>query len=132
MRPVRSAPLIVITFFFNDTATTEIYTLSLHDALPIFLFIGHDASKTGAPTVLLHLLRWIKQNRSDYFFDLLLLTGGELETEFRKVCDVHVLRRRVDGKGLGIVFLKIVRFLRKKLGGERRLLSILSAKWPLV
>ena len=25
-------------FFFNDTATTEIYTLSLHDALPIFLY----------------------------------------------------------------------------------------------
>src|SRR3712207_6893779 len=24
------------TFFFNDTATTEIYTLSLHDALPIY------------------------------------------------------------------------------------------------
>src|SRR2546430_6489908 len=27
--------LIFIFFFFNDTATTEIYTLSLHDALPI-------------------------------------------------------------------------------------------------
>src|SRR5437016_14499132 len=26
----------VFSFFFNDTATTEIYTLSLHDALPIF------------------------------------------------------------------------------------------------
>src|SRR2546430_14266753 len=26
-----------ISFFFNDTATTEIYTLSLHDALPILL-----------------------------------------------------------------------------------------------
>src|SRR2546430_16297868 len=26
-------------FFFNDTATTEIYTLSLHDALPIFLLM---------------------------------------------------------------------------------------------
>src|SRR3712207_7755997 len=26
-------------FFFNDTATTEIYTLSLHDALPIFLHL---------------------------------------------------------------------------------------------
>src|SRR3712207_9216892 len=26
----------LILFFFNDTATTEIYTLSLHDALPIF------------------------------------------------------------------------------------------------
>src|SRR3989442_12402663 len=28
--------LIYSFFFFNDTATTEIYTLSLHDALPIF------------------------------------------------------------------------------------------------
>src|SRR2546430_17703673 len=28
-------PLGSIFFFFNDTATTEIYTLSLHDALPI-------------------------------------------------------------------------------------------------
>src|SRR6266478_4147735 len=28
-------------FFFNDTATTEIYTLSLHDALPISLEVGH-------------------------------------------------------------------------------------------
>src|SRR2546430_7787192 len=27
----------IIIFFFNDTATTEIYTLSLHDALPILL-----------------------------------------------------------------------------------------------
>ena len=26
-------------FFFNDTATTEIYTLSLHDALPILLVL---------------------------------------------------------------------------------------------
>src|SRR2546430_13661446 len=30
-------PLVsAIVFFFNDTATTEIYTLSLHDALPIY------------------------------------------------------------------------------------------------
>src|SRR2546430_3934048 len=28
--------LCCASFFFNDTATTEIYTLSLHDALPIF------------------------------------------------------------------------------------------------
>src|SRR5215208_3905439 len=27
--------LATVSFFFNDTATTEIYTLSLHDALPI-------------------------------------------------------------------------------------------------
>src|SRR2546430_10236283 len=29
--------MIFLFFFFNDTATTEIYTLSLHDALPILL-----------------------------------------------------------------------------------------------
>src|SRR5688572_32732805 len=35
------------SFFFNDTATTEIYTLSLHDALPIFTeHFGNPASIT--------------------------------------------------------------------------------------
>src|SRR3712207_3559286 len=31
--------IIFIFFFFNDTATTEIYTLSLHDALPIYMTV---------------------------------------------------------------------------------------------
>src|SRR5690348_265081 len=31
----RSSITLIAIFFFNDTATTEIYTLSLHDALPI-------------------------------------------------------------------------------------------------
>src|SRR3989475_12852493 len=35
--------LILFFFFFNDTATTEIYTLSLHDALPIY--VGRDRSQ---------------------------------------------------------------------------------------
>src|SRR5438874_7851668 len=39
--------LFNVVFFFNDTATTEIYTLSLHDALPILLArfgtLGADA-----------------------------------------------------------------------------------------
>src|SRR3712207_7256298 len=33
----------MLIFFFNDTATTEIYTLSLHDALPIFLAADYNA-----------------------------------------------------------------------------------------
>ena len=39
-------------FFFNDTATTEIYTLSLHDALPIWalaLMIQKDYQRAGVP-----------------------------------------------------------------------------------
>src|SRR2546429_6207133 len=38
--------LFFFFFFFNDTATTEIYTLSLHDALPI-----SRAARRGAPVV---------------------------------------------------------------------------------
>src|SRR2546430_6480353 len=34
-------------FFFNDTATTEIYTLSLHDALPISYVEGFQAAVTA-------------------------------------------------------------------------------------
>src|SRR2546430_16492457 len=35
-------------FFFNDTATTEIYTLSLHDALPILPACGHALSPASS------------------------------------------------------------------------------------
>ena len=34
-------------FFFNDTATTEIYTLSLHDALPIYRIIRQWKDSAG-------------------------------------------------------------------------------------
>src|SRR5258705_12914270 len=37
-------------FFFNDTATTEIYTLSLHDALPISARSSHGAALSGQQT----------------------------------------------------------------------------------
>src|SRR3712207_8428264 len=37
-------------FFFNDTATTEIYTLSLHDALPIYDFHPSNALELLART----------------------------------------------------------------------------------
>src|SRR5256885_16641265 len=38
----------LIFFFFNDTATTEIYTLSLHDALPIFVRLLESAAADRA------------------------------------------------------------------------------------
>src|SRR6266540_6867628 len=58
----------IFFFFFNDTATTEIYTLSLHDALPISVFMGR---RTSAERILLlaavgggRLLRRFPQRRS--------------------------------------------------------------------
>src|SRR5215204_6776578 len=38
---------IFVFFFFNDTATTEIYTLSLHDALPIWSPMAPPAATRG-------------------------------------------------------------------------------------
>src|SRR5256885_16818694 len=39
---------VLFFFFFNDTATTEIYTLSLHDALPICHGVHHEQPLGGA------------------------------------------------------------------------------------
>src|SRR3712207_7337746 len=38
----------MLLFFFNDTATTEIYTRSLHDALPIWLHLQADGGDGAA------------------------------------------------------------------------------------
>src|SRR2546426_197250 len=40
---------VFLFFFFNDTATTEIYTLSLHDALPISSRAAETRAATGSP-----------------------------------------------------------------------------------
>src|SRR2546421_4260055 len=40
-------PPFFLFFFFNDTATTEIYTLSLHDALPICTNLGRISDRVG-------------------------------------------------------------------------------------
>src|SRR3712207_8058251 len=42
----------MLVFFFNDTATTEIYTLSLHDALPI---LGEAGSRSPIEAASVHL-----------------------------------------------------------------------------
>src|SRR2546429_9249051 len=46
---MRHSPLLFFFFFFNDTATTEIYTLSLHDALPISLLKKSRALSVPQP-----------------------------------------------------------------------------------
>src|SRR5215208_3555474 len=51
----RRAPPSV--FFFNDTATTEIYTLSLHDALPIFWEAEHHFQHEGYECIP-NLIQW--------------------------------------------------------------------------
>src|SRR5437016_13713260 len=47
---------LFIFFFFNDTATTEIYTLSLHDALPIS--VRNQTVRSPESCIVGGLLRW--------------------------------------------------------------------------
>src|SRR2546422_749214 len=50
-----STPSLSFFFFFNDTATTEIYTLSLHDALPISSLVHYYFPARGEmPPVTIH------------------------------------------------------------------------------
>jgi glycosyltransferase involved in cell wall biosynthesis len=74
------------------------------------LFIGHDASRSGAPIVLLQLLRWLKNNKASFEVDLMLLSGGELEKDYRKVANVYVSPQQ-EGQG-------IVRRLIARLNGS--------------
>src|SRR2546426_7664604 len=46
-------------FFFNDTATTEIYTLSLHDALPIY--VASVVSRMNVDIDALYRYAWTRQ-----------------------------------------------------------------------
>ena len=58
---------IFMFFFFNDTATTEIYTLSLHDALPILnLLIGIG---------IVSLMTYITINQSNHIFWILIISS---------------------------------------------------------
>src|SRR2546430_13704400 len=56
-------------FFFNDTATTEIYTLSLHDALPISVFLEHKtrgSERIIRVTEAVQILRHFAEARESY------------------------------------------------------------------
>src|SRR3989338_5354762 len=46
-----SYALFFFLFFFNDTATTELYALSLHDALPIFRLLCENALPPNRATL---------------------------------------------------------------------------------
>ena len=70
-------------------ARTLIWT---RDAVRGILFVGHEATRTGAPTELLHFVRWFKKN-GNRPFSILLGRGGELTTAFQEVADTWSLER---------------------------------------
>src|SRR3712207_6885157 len=57
--------VIYFFFFFNDTATTEIYTLSLHDALPIWFQVLRQLRVDSDVPVLMLSARGEEQDKID-------------------------------------------------------------------
>lgn len=59
---------------------------------PRMLAVSHDASRTGAPAMLIHFLRWVAEHRPGAVeVEVLLLRGGPLEDDFRALAPVQVL-----------------------------------------
>lgn len=54
------------------------------------LFVSHEASRTGAPMLLLSLLRWLKAN-TDLAFEVALLRGGALAEDFARIAPTTTL-----------------------------------------
>ena len=80
------------------------------------LFIGHEAERTGAPIVLLHLLRWIKKNKPEFDVEVLLLRDGDLRAAYEQVASVHLAPQTK----LPNIVVRGRRFLRRKLGFTRK------------
>lgn len=75
------------------------------------LFITHETSRTGAPMVLLHFLRWLKEHQSQVEIDVLALRGGNMEGEFQENCS-NYYNYSVETK---TVSLSIIQRILKKL-----------------
>lgn len=61
------------------------------DATADVLFVSHEASRTGAPIVLLHLQRWLRRTHPDVQFQTALLADGPLRADFEALGPVHLL-----------------------------------------
>src|SRR2546430_12534216 len=86
--------LVYFFFFFNDTATTEIYTLSLHDALPISWPIpamSHTGHHEQSQPVL-----WLRPHpRSEEH-------TSELQSQSNLVCRLLLEKKKNNGLALQI------------------------------
>jgi glycosyltransferase involved in cell wall biosynthesis len=73
------------------------------------LFITHDVSRSGAPFVLLCLLRWLKKHQPNFIIDVVALNSGALEDEFRDVCDNFMVKTLFEKNTRQKKFIRLAR-----------------------
>src|SRR5258708_20896030 len=83
--------MVLVFFFFNDTATTEIYTLSLHDALPI-----SNLSKQQQVSEIMRQMLTQAQTAGQYF------TNDQIKEMTRKVsAEVDLVHQQTQNQRYG-------------------------------
>src|SRR5438067_12680051 len=95
-----SISLFFFFFFFNDTATTEIYTLSLHDALPISAPLVGRFDLSPALSLPLTVSGWKRQGRSEEH-------TSELQSRFDLVCRLLLEKKKKKKINKKIIINKI-------------------------
>src|SRR5690349_22778869 len=102
---------LILLFFFNDTATTEIYTLSLHDALPILLTAAGVVDRSHRGVLALtgpERLSFLHNNTTQHLLGLAedrkstRLNSSHVEISYAVFClkkkkkRINICNRRVD------------------------------------
>src|SRR2546429_9884229 len=93
MQSLLNQKSLVLFFFFNDTATTEIYTLSLHDALPIYVLekiVGTiPVKRLGEPSEIASIIAWLasEEGRSEEH-------TSELQSRLHLVCRLLLEKKK--------------------------------------
>ncbi len=87
------------------------------------LVISHEASRTGAVIVLLHLLRYLGKHHN-YRFTIVLYRTGELEGEFRQLGETHVWQPEEHPAGGQYGFFNKI---RDRLGTRRQRKNLLNS-----
>jgi glycosyltransferase involved in cell wall biosynthesis len=99
------------------------------------LFINHSAARTGAPIMLFHLLKWLKDEKR-LRFDVLSLKNGELLEDFTSVCVNHFYRKKNNAliaRGSRFIGAKMRASSGEKLFyPESKLKSIAKGQYDLI
>src|SRR5256886_4849560 len=105
--------LIFFFFFFNDTATTEIYTLSLHDALPICrCVVVHEATRfSGYGAELVATVRSEEHT-------------SELQSQSNLVCRLLLEKKKIQATSTLDVIRVRIRYIRCEVGLSSIVLAI--------
>src|SRR5438874_3248503 len=116
--PARDDVTVVKFFFFNDTATTEIYTLSLHDALPISCKSIGTRQVDPRPRKPAHCARCGESVRSEEH-------TSELQSRRDLVCRLLLEKKNQAGAGTGRSGA-----LNARCGKSRNRFSACAKTWP--